>query len=671
MDNAGKILVASELTGDTSDASRSLGFIERYLGSSPDYYLPELAILNGSVGTPSYQGQSISISNGLVELPGDNATNSHFNQLAVGTSYTGNTNLAYIGGDRIWFNNDTLNTAISSVSSNVFLIPDGFSKKSLFQVGSASYLVSVNATLAPSSPFANVSIQLEPIGPSPTSSVAYLFLQAFNTTNTNPFYSGSLYSTNGSYVASLGFRSSQGLSPKSGGILLSYSNATNVFSTPNGGNITGQDALAIKFGNESIYDWEHWSQDNPFSHSWFGLGYLAPHSVTGNSLSAPIYSQIYPLLHFDYHVANDTGKFIASSPSGVAVSPPVSFGFVSYGLALAASSDPSNQTLDDLARGYWNYYYTAYSYTGTNYGTPYARSINLLALAGFHLYGCNSTIENFARDFIGNSSGNSIEEYGWGVAALYQLQRCTGSSSDVSLYGSFVNSFLTSNLNFLEMAKANHLGVIPGYTFQYGEAALGLMLGGVPYNNPMVLEAMNAVFQSNQSGTLLNQPYHGDLANTETIPAYVLSVSLFQSGMRNQTGYWIASLRDANVTSIDYSNGTLLIGIDGNNGIVSLTSSSSSKTVSGIEGQTVLPIERSASTVATSTGESSRNSSSSVSTESSVPLTTSTICTGCNPPRISSLWIPFLIVLVVILSACLVAVVVYSRRGDTVRRLAQ
>ena len=660
-DNAGKILVTSELTGDVTDANRSVEFIERYIGSSPDYYLPELAILNGDVGAPLYQGSSVSISNGLVELTAENATSSHFNQLAIGTSYTGNTNLAYIGGDRIWFNNGTVNTAFSSTSSNVFLIPNGFSKVSLFQIGSSSYQVYVNATLAASEPFANVSIQLEPIGSSPVNAIEYLFLQAFNTTSTNPFYSGSLYSTNGSYIESMGYRSSQGISPNSGGILLAYSNATNVFSIPtSNGKISGQDALAIKFGNESIYDWEHWSQDLPFSHSWFAPGCFAPHSVIGNSLSTPIYSEFYPILHFDYNLANDTVKFIASSPSGVAVSPPVSFGFVSYGLALAAASSPSNQTLNDLARGYWNYYYSAYDYRGTDYGIPYARSINLLALAGFKLYGCNSTVESFARDFIGNGSGDSIEEYGWGAAALYQLQRCTESSSDISLYNSFVDSFLTSNLNFLDMAKANQLGVIPGYTFQYGEAASGLMLGGVPYNNPAVLGAMNAVFQSNQSGILLNQPYHGDLANTETIPSYVLSVSLFQSGMRNQTGFWITSLQNANITSIDYSNGTLLIGISGNNGIISLAGNNYSSTIFGVQRNEVLQIEAATTTIVKTVVSVSTITNTIVSTTTTTLTTTMTpTCSEC----VQSSWSLILIAIAVVLSTGLGFVLAYLAKA--------
>ena len=79
---------------------------------------------------------------------------------------------------------------------------------------------------------------------------------------------------------------------------------------------------------------------------------------------------------------------------------------------------------------------------------------------------------------------------------------------------------------------------------------------------------MNAVYQSNVSGTVLIQPFRGDLANTETLPAYMLSTWLFQTEMMNSTGYSIVGLNNVNLTSIDYTKGTLLIGAMGNNGTI-------------------------------------------------------------------------------------------------------
>ena len=129
MDNAGKILVMASLTHDAIDASMSLGFIERNLGpgvSSGDYYLPELKVFNGSINASSTTSTA-TISNKMVELTANNSTASHYDQLSVGTSYTGNVNLSYLGGDRIWFDNGTFNGAVSSVSSLVFEITSGFS----------------------------------------------------------------------------------------------------------------------------------------------------------------------------------------------------------------------------------------------------------------------------------------------------------------------------------------------------------------------------------------------------------------------------------------------------------------------------------------------------------------------------------------------------------------
>ena len=147
----------------------------------------------------------------------------------------------------------------------------------------------------------------------------------------------------------------------------------------------------------------------------------------------------------------------------------------------------------------------------------------------------------------------------------------------------------------------------PSYSFQFGEAASGLMLGGIPYNDPIVLEGMDAVYQSNVSGTLLNQPYHGDLANTETIPAYMLSTSLFQSEMRNETGgYWISGIQNANVTSVDYYKGTLLIGAFGRNGSIEISSSNGTSNIvlGGISGFATEKVALNATTVTvTTTGD--------------------------------------------------------------------
>ncbi|HKW04434.1 MAG TPA: hypothetical protein VJN71_03960, partial [Nitrososphaerales archaeon] len=320
----------------------------------------------------------------------------------------------------------------------------------------------------------------------------------------------------------------------------------------------------------------------------------------------------------------------------VAVSPPVGFGFVSYGLALEAAS---NVTLRALAEGFWNYYYAAYE--NSEYGTPYARSLNLLTLAGFKLYGCNSTVETFARNYLGNTSGGSIEEYGWGAAALYALKQCTGNQNDADLYDSFVNSFGTSESRIILLStNSGKTDLQPEYTFQFGETASGLMLGGLPYSSPIVIGAMNAVLQSNQSGTLLNQPFFGDFANTETLPAYMLSMSLFQGEMRNQTGLWITSLTNGNITSIDYANGTLLIGIEGYNSSVSINGPTGIKTFSGIYENRVLDVETAPTSI------------------SILTTTTSSSCAGCIMPPLSYLLETALLTI----SACLVLALFLFRK---------
>ncbi|MDG6905912.1 MAG: hypothetical protein JRN20_09025 [Nitrososphaerota archaeon] len=207
-----------------------------------------------------------------------------------------------------------------------------------------------------------------------------------------------------------------------------------------------------------------------------------------------------------------------------------------------------------------------------------------LGLAGFDLYGCNSTVENFARDFLGNSSGTSIEGDGWGAAASYQLQRCTGTAEDIALYHSFTRAFSTNGLYFagvIPVSTRPSQTSIPSFTFQYAEAASGLMFGGVPFNDLVILSLMCAVYQSNVNGMVLNQPYRGELENTETLPAYGLASWLFQSEMSKATGgYSLTGIIGTNITSIDYSNGTLLIGVvAGGGGTIFVTRGSSSESI--------------------------------------------------------------------------------------------
>jgi hypothetical protein len=196
-------------------------------------------------------------------------------------------------------------------------------------------------------------------------------------------------------------------------------------------------------------------------------------------------------------------------------------------------------------------------------------------MAGLTLYGCNSTIEGFTRDFVGGNPGASIEEYGWAVAALHQLYNCTKSPGDLGLYQSVIGAFSSDPDHFISLSVSGASS--PAWTFQYGEAASGLMLAGVPFNSASVLVSMDAVYQSNVDGTVLNKPFHGDWANTETLPAYMLSTWLFESEMRNATGYWVSSLSNCNVTSLSYAGGTLNVAATGRNGALLLSNVEGSK----------------------------------------------------------------------------------------------
>jgi hypothetical protein len=558
-DNAGKILTMAMITGDATDASQALTFLQSLgLGSnsppSSPYYLPEVRI-NSS--TPELQDKNM-ITNGIVQLV-ENTTSPGLQSLAIGNYYAGSTTMGYLGSDRMLVSGEIYR----STSSTVAPIKDGFSKRSLFEAGNGDrFYVYLDATLTAGEAYARVSIQVLALNSSLPSS-GLLYLQVFS--SSGQFDNASLYGSDGSFLRRLTYDSGSPSVQK--GLIIPYSERFNVFD---------EDSVAVSFNNSTatVNDFEHWYRNGAFDGlSWIGIAYDAPANSVG-VLSRPILSSVYPLQHLDYHLVNDTARYIASAPMNVANTPPVGFGFIAYGLALDAASNPHNASLASLARGYWNYYYDRYEPSGPS--NAYSRSTNLLALAGFTLYGCNSTVESFTREFVGENPGASIEEYGWAAAALHQLYHCTGDPGDLALYQRVIGAFSNDSGSFVGLSVSGASS--PAWTFQYGEAASGLMLAGVPFNNAIVLANMNAVFQSNVTGTVLNEPFHGDLANTETLPAYRLSTWLFEGEMRNATGYRVSSLSNCNVTSLKYAEGILTIAATGRDGSLVLSSAGGNRT---------------------------------------------------------------------------------------------
>ncbi len=566
-DNAGKILMEGVMTNDTVDAGRAFGFIQSHMTAS--CYLPEV-LVNSSMLQPWVNGGNTSMSNRIVLIQGTNESESELERMSLDDYYAGQWTAGYLGADRIWYNG----SAHAAVSATIFSRPDGFVKRAYFTFDGLSFYTYLNVTVAVGDPYVRVSLQVQPMN-STFGAGDHAYLQAFAGSNGNlrqySFENATVFDADGDLNRAAPF---DGATPQtSGGLVIAYSNRTSTLD---------QDSIALRFNATGVNDIEHWYQDGAFSGlSWVGLGYNI--NATGRGeLSAPVYAEAYPIEHLDYHLLSDTAKYIVSNPSDVSVAPPVSFGFVAEGLALEANLNPNNQTIQRLATGYWNLYYSRYN--SSLYSTPYARSINVFALAGFKLYGCNSTVESFTRRFLSNTSGDSIEEYAWAVAALHQLYECTSSQKDYSLYQSFLGSLSAGGPHFMTLVQNSTKNQLnPESTFEFGETASGLMLGGVPFNYPTVISAMNAVYQSNVTGKMLNTPYHGDEMNTETLPAYILSTSLFEGEMRNETGYWITGLENTNVTSIAYSDDVLLIQAVGSAG--------SSLTVTNKTGSYVYPVE--------------------------------------------------------------------------------
>lgn len=570
MDNAGKILTSAFITGDTVDANRALGFIQDRMTTS--YYLPEV-LVNSSMVRPQIGGDGTAVSNRIVTLA-ESGSSSELQRLSVGDYYAGPWTAGYLGSDRLWYNG----SAHRAASAEVMALPDGLVKKSYFSFDGLSFYTYLNATVIAGDPFVRVSVQVQPLN-STFGAGDYAYLQVFAGATGNlqeyAFENATIFDVNGNLARLAPFDNATARG--SGGMLITYSNRTSALA---------QNSVALRFNTTNVYDVEHWYMDRPYGGlSWVGLGYNL--SAKSGQMSAPVYTDVYPIQHLDYRLLSDTAKYIISNPENVSVAPPVSFGFIARGLALESNLNPSNQTLRRLASGYWNFYY--HGYTGTQPTTAYSRAINVFVIAGFELYGGNSTVESFTRYFGGDSPGSSIEEYGWAVAALQTLYLYSGSASDRALYEREVESFVPGGGHFLGLAGQ---GGRADWTFQFAEAASGLLSGKVPYNNSAVIWAMNAVFQSNQSGVLLNEPYHGDLANTETIPAYALATWAFRNAMRSGTaGYWIDWVHNVNITSIDYTDGKLDVQVVGQNGLVRLGTPNGIIVCSGINGNETLPCQ--------------------------------------------------------------------------------
>ncbi|MDA4127367.1 MAG: hypothetical protein OK452_09250 [Thaumarchaeota archaeon] len=562
-DNAGKILTSGVITNDLVDADRALGFIQSHMTAS--YYLPEL-VVNSSVFEPQVGGESNSVTNRIVLL-GTNPSRPELQQLSIGDYYAGPWTAGYLGADRIWYNG----SAHRAVNATVTVSTDHFVKKAYFSFDGLSFYTYLNSTVSVGDPYVKTSVQIKPLN-STFGAGDYIYLQVFaggsGKLQQYAFENATSFDGAGNLVRTVPFDGATPLG--SSGMVVAYSNRTSVLE---------QDSVALRFNATGIYDVEHWYLNGPFDGlSWVGLGYKVP-AVGQGKLSAPVYADVYPIQHFDHHLMADTAKYIASNPRNVSVAPPVSFGFVARGLALYSNLHPDNQTLRKLATGYFHSYYRRYA--GTYPGTAYSRSLNVFALAGFELYGGNSSVENFTREFVGAFPGASVEEYGWAVAALQTLYLYTNSSSDLKLYKDALGSFVAGGDHFVRL-KGNVSQ--PAYTFQFAEAASGLLTGKVPYNNTVVLWALDAVFQSNSSGILQNQPRKSDLANTETIPAYMLSTWLFKNAMRSQTRDWIQWVQSANITSIDYGGGQLKVDVLGRNGSLALGTSDGIVIYHGING---------------------------------------------------------------------------------------
>jgi len=574
IDNAGKILTATTIVNDSNDSHRALEFILSHMEGG--YYLPEV-VVNSSVFNLKLD-TATSITNRIAMIT-DNESASELRRLWIGDYYAGPWNAGYLGADGLWYNG----AAHRANSSEVVPIPGGYSKISHFAFDHLSFSTCLNATIRVGDPYARVSVQVRPMN-STFGLDDHIGLQIFAGATggdaQTAFENATLFDSSGNTISPAPFDGT--MTPTENGILIAYSNRTSVLT---------QDSVAVEFNSTEVTSAEHWFHYGQYENlSWVGLDYNVVETRPGE-LSPPVYADIYPIRHLDYRLLSDTAAYLASHPKDVAVSPPVGFGFVDRGLALASSMFPGNQTLRKMAVGYWNFYYDRYE--GTKSHIAYARSTNLFALGGFELFQGNQTVEHFTNEFVEAFPGASIEEYGWAAAALQLQYHYTESATDLQSLQNVEGSFVSGGSHYLKIAGSKDK---LNSTFEFGETAAALLTAKVPYNSPAVLWAMNAVFASNSSDVPFNFIQRNDLANTETIPAMMLSTWLFEGAMKNSTGYWIDWTQNANITSAAGAGGNLEIGVVGKDGTIALgTPNGNILRFSGINGSETLSISQTSS----------------------------------------------------------------------------
>lgn len=295
----------------------------------------------------------------------------------------------------------------------------------------------------------------------------------------------------------------------------------------------------------------------------------------------------------------------ALTTPGVDISMPGTWGFDTYGLTMLGQQT-NNATVLNFAKELWNSQYQdviqrlhpAQSvYNPSQQPVIYYRALYLFGLAGLMLYPNNATVLNLDEQIATyaiadqlNSFGLpfGLEEDGWAVGLLGSLYSVTSNTVYLTDMQDITSQFFTNSTYVSHTASTwppfppaydlstptvwnlNQTGGVnaycnhPNIVFRCGELTNGLMLAeddtSLSYwNSPAALTSASLIWEASNpqpSGLSVDVRYSSDTSgnsNTETQPVTLLGLIQWMKTMQSATGTFIANLRGAGISSIQYN----------------------------------------------------------------------------------------------------------------------
>jgi len=244
-------------------------------------------------------------------------------------------------------------------------------------------------------------------------------------------------------------------------------------------------------------------------------------------------------------------------PVDADISTPASFGYIMLGLSLYGL-ETHNVTVIRFAKGFLNFWLPIVKGEIAHHDY-YPRSLSTFFIGALLLEPNNESILhdalNYIKQYPATLYSNNIDN----CVAL----ECIGPT--VALI--HLLNMLGVNTGNLELIYEEEEKMVYNYEaeyhpapFHYGEGLLGWLWAGKPYNSTIVLQLVNYIFNNVISGHFVPPFYvFSNYANTESLPAILESIALWQERMYNQTSYVINEICFINVSKIYTASGSLIV----------------------------------------------------------------------------------------------------------------